>query len=164
MEEIWKDIRGYDGFYEVSNLGRVRSYKVRKRLLKQHKNRYGYLMVTLRKNRKIKTYSTHRLVAESFLIKIREDLQVNHKNGIKTDNMVQNLEWVTPLENVKHAWITGLSKPKKGEKNGRTKLTNKDVLEIRIIKNISLSKMAEKYGVSKATISRIKSKKSWKHI
>ena len=101
MEEIWKDKKNYEGHYQVSNCGRVKSIKFGKeKILKQH-IRCGYYIVSLLKNCKSKTYSVHRLVAEAFL-EIPEELrhlegtrylQVNHKDENKLNNSVDNLEW-----------------------------------------------------------------------
>lgn len=88
MEE-WRDIIGYNGKYQVSNLGNVRSVN---RILKKQLDRYGYFFVHLSLNNKSKCKKVHRLVAESFIPEYSELLQVNHKNEIKTDNRVENLE------------------------------------------------------------------------
>ena len=107
-QEIWKDIEGFSG-YQISNLGRVKSYYNNKRiLLKQNKIGRGYYVVNLYKNNISKTSHVHRLVAEAFIENKYNKLTVNHINGLKTDNNVNNLEWATYSENTKHAWKTGL--------------------------------------------------------
>lgn len=106
MEEIWKDIQGYEGKYQVSNLGRVKSLRGNK-LLKLSE-RTGYLRVALTINYNCKFFSVHRLVAECFLPNINNLPQVNHKDGIKTNNNMLNLEWCTNKENVRHAWKNNL--------------------------------------------------------
>lgn len=123
MEEIWKDINGYNGAYQVSNLGRVyckESYvfgfwdisKVRKKphILAQANNGNGYKYVTISINKRRKNHYIHRLVAEAFLPKQSNSAVVNHKNGIKSDNRLENLEWCTRKENIQHAIKNGLIK------------------------------------------------------
>lgn len=119
--EIWKDIEGYEGLYQISNIGRVKSLPKKRRygteyqeemFLKQ-KNNKGYLQVNLYNSNGMKSYQVHRLVAQTFIKNLKNKEEVNHKNGLKTDNRVENLEWVTPKENIKHAWKTGLIKSKR---------------------------------------------------
>lgn len=112
MTEIWKDIKGYNGYYQVSNLGRVRSmdreviysdgtiHHHKGRLIKSGRNEQGYLQVHLQKQREQKTYGVHRLVALHFVDGYAEGLQVNHKDENKQNNRADNLEWCTPLYNV----------------------------------------------------------------
>lgn len=110
MKEVWKDIKEYEGLYQVSNLGRVRSlgrkintgrngYRITQdKILKQY-NKFGYNYVILYCNQKSKTIRTHRLVAEMFISNPENKPQVNHKNENKEDNSVNNLEWTTAKEN-----------------------------------------------------------------
>ena len=94
MKEIWKDIEGYDGIYQVSNFGRVRSLKWGKvKFLKPIDNKYGYLIVTLCKNSISKKYKVHRLVTQAFLPNPNNLPQVNHKDENPSNNIVSNLEW-----------------------------------------------------------------------
>lgn len=134
--EEWKPIAGYEGLYEVSNMGKVRSYQnfgngLRKepKVIKPSVNSYGYLCITLCKNRTHKNKSIHRIVAETFIKTDDMGLQIDHVNGIKTDNRVSNLEWVTPKENTLRSVMLGL-KPR-GEKHGNSKLKQKEVETIR---------------------------------
>jgi hypothetical protein len=122
--EIWKDINGYDGVYQVSNYGRVRSngtavnmtsvkgkrYTVftKKRILTQSHTVEGYLVVGLTKNGISKQYKVHRLIAEAFIQNPKNKSTINHINGIKDDNRIENLEWCTSKENTQHAHATGL--------------------------------------------------------
>ncbi len=101
MEEIWKDITGYEGLYQVSNFGRVRSmYYGRAKMLKLCPAKDGYLRVCLAKNKTNTTRTVHRLVAETFIPNPNNYPQVNHKNEIKTDNSVGNLEWCSGKYNI----------------------------------------------------------------
>lgn len=141
--EEWKDIKGYEGLYQVSSLGQIRSldiliniedskkdraYKSRKKgkILKPFLSNNGYLRVCLCKDRKQTTKAVHRLVAETFLSNPRELPQVNHVDGNKSNNCVANLEWCTAQENIKHSWDNGLSKVTK-EMREHCKKYNKKV-------------------------------------
>ena len=108
--EIWKDIKGYEGLYQVSSLGRV---KRRNKLLRLNTNTYGYKHVTLSKGNVKKTAVVHRLVASAFIENPLGLPQINHKDGNKSNNAVSNLEWVTPKENNRHAITSNLRKTKK---------------------------------------------------
>lgn len=104
--EIWKDIVGFEGIYQVSNLGRVKSLgndKNRKeKILKGSKDRVGYLFIRLNKEGKVKTFKVHRLVAQAFIPNTDNSLQVNHINEIKDDNRVENLEWCDCKYNINY--------------------------------------------------------------
>jgi len=114
--EIWKDIKGYEGCYQISNLGRVKSLRryvnhnkggekiVKERIRKNSLSLNGYCFVRLSKKGIIKKYSIHRLVGFAFIPNPNNKPQINHKNGIKTDNQVKNLEWVTHSENIIHSY------------------------------------------------------------
>lgn len=112
-EELWKDIPEYEGYYQVSNLGNVKSLldnKGRQReLILKLDTAAGYRQVALYKNGIMKRFKVHRLVVFAFYG--MSSLQVNHINGNKTDNRLCNLEYVTQSENMKHAYLLGLEKP-----------------------------------------------------
>lgn len=103
MEELWKDIYGFEGLYQISNLGRVKSFprnKTKGGIMQQMKDKYGYLIISLCKDGKTKNYKIHRLVALHFIP--NENLfktQINHKDENKENNNVDNLEWCTPEYN-----------------------------------------------------------------
>lgn len=122
MEEIWKDIKGYEGLYQISNLGRVKSlarviFEIdgkervsKEKILQSKRISSGYRAVILYKDGKGKTMYIHRLVAQAFLYNGNNYTDVNHKDGNKENNTLANLEWVTRSYNIKHAYNTGLRK------------------------------------------------------
>lgn len=120
VKEIWKDIPNYEGYYQASNKGNIRSLerflvdslgrkqRIPFEILKNSKDSAGYTIFTLRKHNDKKQWKGHRLVAKSFIPNPENKPQVNHINGIKYDNRIENLEWVSAEENMKHAYETGL--------------------------------------------------------
>lgn len=131
MSEIWKDVVGYEGLYMVSSLGRIKSIGrtvmrkdgreqyVKERIIKPYCNKAnGYCICSLSKNGKSIRPYIHIIVAKTFLDNPEQKEQVNHINGIKTDNRVENLEWVTQSENMRHAFDTGLA-PRHTKKRDR---------------------------------------------
>ena len=173
-EERWKAISGYEGIYEVSDRGRVKSldrinhYKrnIKERILKPRINNRGYCHSYLYINGVAKSIKTHRLVAIAFIPNPNDYPFVNHIDGIKTNNYVNNLEWCTRLYNVRHAFTNGLMVSVNGSKHGGSKLTEEDVIDIRIRLGLGESKkgIARLYGVSDTQISRIGKKLSWSHL
>lgn len=132
----------------------------------------GYLktMIVNDQGKKV-TITIHKMIALAYHGERPKDLQINHINGIKQDNRPCNLEYITQSANCKHSFDIGLQKPKRGELNGNSKLTEKDVLEIRSVaanggRYYGRKKLAEKYGVSEAHIKDIvnKRRKIWGHL
>lgn len=159
--EIWRCIKDYEDSYQISNFGRVKSFFDEKpRIIKANKVPEGYLRVRLYKNSVSKNHFIHRLVAQTFIPNIENKPQVNHINGIKTDNRVENLEWMTSEENINHAFKLGLSKAIKGSKNSSSKLTPDQIREIRQIyvkcsRKFGVVALAKKFNVSEETIRNI---------
>lgn len=175
--EFWTDITDFKDWYSCSNTGRIKSMEriikysnggIRKTpslLIKGSISKNGYLGVALRKSGIVKYFSIHRLVALTLIPNPENKPYVNHKDGNKLNNRVDNLEWSTCQENTKHAWDNGLCTIPLGELNNSSKLTESQVLEIRKLKGLDTHlSISKKYGVSQATISNILNRKIWTHI
>jgi hypothetical protein len=177
--EIWKKIKKFNNEYEVSNLGNIRSvhgivtrsngwkYTRESKQLKPSLNRSGYLAGAVCIDKKITPYIIHRLVAEEFIPNPLNKLEVNHINGNKLDNRVENLEWMTRQENMTHAYENGLVRILKGSEIGTSILNEEQVKEIRskfIPRVYSRVKLAKEYNISEATIKDILYKRTWTHL
>lgn len=164
-KEIWK-VSITLPQYEISNMGRVRntSDKKIKNIYDNHKS--GYIYIQYSNNGKCRSKKLHRLVAELFCDNPDNKETVNHINGIKSDNRSENLEWLTHLENMKHAYENGLIPAMKGEKNGRAKLTDNLVHEIckDYVNGLHYYDVMEKYNITKNQAEKIYRRTSWKHI
>lgn len=176
MKEEWRDIPGYEGFYQVSSLGNVRSVNryvtrsdgkilfLKGRVLTTFDSTTcNYKEVQLSYNNVPKKYMIHRLVAICFLgLDVSSDLEVNHKNGDKIDNRLCNLEIVTHKQNIKHS-IDTMLKNDYGEKHVRAKLTNQQADDIRRMwwNGVKQVDMANMYGVCKQVINNIVHNKSY---
>ncbi len=165
-KEVWKPVTGYQGLYEVSNLGRIKSFHKNKEgnILSLNKtNGNGYLISTLCKNSKKKNYYNHRLVASEFVKRPKGNHFVNHIDANITNNEHSNLEWVTSKQNIQHAIKLG-NKWDYGENSPNSKLTKDDLFEIRkLLKEGDLYQyeIAEIFNVAQTTISRIKLSKTY---
>jgi len=179
MKEIWKDIKGYEGQYQISNLGRVKSLAriqkiglrnikikpLKEIILKQSKSTSGYYQVCLCKNSVKKTHAIHKLVAKHFILNENNKKQVNHIDGNKTNNFYKNLEWCSYHENLRHAIKNGLRAV--NEKNGRAKLKNIEVLQIRQLYKTGKythAQLGEMYGIASSTTQQVISRRYWKTI
>jgi HNH endonuclease/NUMOD4 motif len=164
--ETWRPVAGFEGRYEVSGTGRVRSCR-RGKLLALVRNRRGYMQCNLYPGGgRVKNVLHHRLVARAFLGAVPPGWQVNHKNGVKNDNRVENVELVTRAQNLQHARDRGLFRPQKGEANIRAKLTDEQVREIRRLRaqRVTAREVAERFGVTERTVFAIQHRKSWTHL
>jgi hypothetical protein len=156
---MWKKFRNTN--YEVNQNGEVRHIN-KKTIRKPYKGEY--LRISLYENGKQFTKNIHEIVAELYLNKIENTNCINHKDGNKYNNNIDNLEYTTYSKNLKHGYNTGLINAV-GINNGRSKLTEKEVLEIRNLKSSKTYKeLSLMYNVSFSTIKDIISKRNWKHI
>ncbi len=158
--EVFKQIKNYEGYYEVSNYGRVRStsYKGTK-ILKPQGLRYLHVILCVNQKKEIKL--VHRLVAETFLLNKDNKAQVNHKDGNKHNNHVSNLEWCTSEENNLHAYNNNLLN--RYENRPQAKLTKEKVLEIPkyIKQGATTDDLAKLFNVSRRCIDNIFGGKNW---
>lgn len=169
--ELWLPVPGHEGLYSVSSHGRVRSeprpipatgrygcprrtvlmMKLKPRRAKNGDPNRGwgqYPVVSLRRGGNARTWFVHRLVAMAFVgPQPAPGYEVNHKNGIKDDNRPENLEWMTPADNIRHAVATGLRVAPKGAEHWNTRITTDDVLEIKKAHKKLINDLATRFGV-----------------
>jgi hypothetical protein len=172
--EIWEEIEGYRGMYLISNSGNVMrknsiiknneivSYILQRKNLRNNK---GYKVVTLFDHSKAKTVKVHRLVAKAFIPNPNNLPCVNHKDGIKSNNDMNNLEWCNIKFNNQHAYNNGLKNKSIGENSNFNKLKEHQVIDI--LNNCNSSNKEyymEKLNVSRSLINSILSKRVWKHL
>lgn len=168
-EEIWKPVPGYEGKYEVSNIGNIKSAKTGK-LLKPQNSGNGYFKVRLSRNGQVFGAWVHRLVAAAFIPNENNLPVVDHKDGNKKNNAVDNLEWCTQKENSSRAFEKGFT-PKApvfhGELHPNHVLSEKQVSEIKALyatKAYSQRQLAKRYGISQKTVNMIVTNRAWKEI
>jgi hypothetical protein len=165
--EIWKPVPDFEGYYEVSNYGRVKSlsrtikytnnrvHNTPGKIIKLGKHRNGYLVVRLYKNQNEKKWLVHRLVATVFIPNLEEKPQINHIDGNKANNNVDNLEWATASENGIHAFKTGLNIPS-------SKLSEEEVIAIKVLlsKNVKHTFISRIFNVTPQAIWAINQNKN----
>lgn len=169
--ERWRDVPNYEGRYRVSDRGRVKSVLNRRSLpggiLSPYRKKESYLRVVLRKNGDDKEFPIHQLVWFAFMGPIPKGLEINHKDGVKGNNLLPNLEVVTHAENIKHAYAMGLIPDRSGEGSISVKLTEVDVLCIRKAYSkgeVTLEDVSVKYGVCLVTVRQILRGETWTKI
>ena len=182
-EEIWKDVVGFEGLYQVSNLGRVKSLdrvlsiktsnqvvsfsclRTKKgKVLKPVNRGRGYLCVSLSDRDRCRLVNIHLIVAEAFLEKPRPDKVINHKDGNKANNTLENLEWVSTSENHLHA-VNFLGQLR-GDTHGMSKLTEDQAKQIKSLRKLGYSAkiLSEMFNIGESQVKRISSGKSWKYL
>lgn len=165
--EIWVSIKNNPN-YQISNLGNVKSLNNYKRkdnkILSPSLSKSGYYHIGIKKDKKRIYYTIHRLIAIHFIENKENYKCVNHIDGNKLNNSIENLEWCNHSYNNKHSYDKGLNK--NNENHGRAKLSNNDVLLIKekLNNNISQRKLAIEFNVSQACINRINVNKTWRNL
>ena len=173
-EAIWKPVPEFEGRYEVSIMGRIRTIQrkvnarwgyrfIKPKLLPvKLDSKKKYCLVDPHKDCARKTLLVHRIVGQVFIPNPLNKPAINHKNGNKLDNSATNLEWVTVKENIEHSISTGLV-DSKGVKNAMSKLNEKQVTEIYKASGFQYE-IAKRYNITQTTVSEIKTGKNWKHV
>ena len=167
----FKDILGYEGLYQINNIGTVISVR-NDREIKPFKTIQGYIRIELNNNGIAKKHNVHRLLATAFIENPLKKPYINHKNSIRDDNRIDNLEWCTHKENMQHAAslnrFPGGTKNLfgNGESHPLSKLNPEKVLEIRRLSSLKMPqrKIAKEFGVSQKNILCIIKRKTWTHI
>jgi hypothetical protein len=167
MEEVWKDVVGYEGLYQVSNIGRIKSVKryansksnklrsVPEKIIKSKINKHGYECVQLHDDGARKHITVHRVVALAFITNSCGKPQINHIDGIKTNNSVTNMEWCTNSENMIHAHKLGLVQMPLGEKHYMSKAITQYNKDGEYIKNYKcMSDAQRELGIDTSCITR----------
>ena len=161
MQEVWKDVVGFENIYQISNYGRLKSFKNNKNgyILKNNNKNGGYFSVVLEYKNKLKHTKIHRLVAETFIPNPNNYKIINHKDGNKQNNNVENLEWTTQKQNFEHAKKIGLwsyNKPYKSLKVRQYNLNGDFIEEFE-----SCESASRKTGVCSRNILRVANKEPY---
>jgi len=167
MTEQWKDIVGFDGAYQVSDSGLVRSLprkgRLKEKILKPDIQRGGYEQLLLSKDGEAKMFLVHRLVLEAFIGPAPVGMESRHLDGTRNNNHLSNLRWGTRVENMADKIRHGTMARLFGEHNPQAKLCEDDVRKIRAMKG-TLQEVADQFGIHFGTVSQIKNRKRWNHI
>jgi len=173
--EIWKTIEGFED-YQISNLGRVKSFKkwkgTNERILKPYMGKFEYSFVWLSRDKEIYQFQLYKLLYENFSgDKLKDNECIHHKNRDHSDNRLENLQKMTVSDHSKHHHTeqknSNFGKDFSGENSGNHKLSKKEVLEIKQLlkeKKIRQKEMSDMYHISNSTISDIKCGRSWKYV
>jgi predicted XRE-type DNA-binding protein len=173
MNEIWKDVKGYEGLYQVSSIGNIKRISYIHRLVANKKpkmlkqsSKGNYALITLCKDGQSKTYNVHKLVADAFLSGnsycplCKNSFDINHKDENSRNNFYKNLEYITHKENIEKS-------TSKKQKSSVKKLNDKKVIQInKLIKknNFSYSQIGQKFNISRGLVCKIAKGRMWKHI
>ena len=166
--EIWRDIEGFEGHYQISNYGRVKSFKNGEVIIrKPHVDKDGYLQICFCDKSNHKWFKVHRLVAIAFIPNPENKETINHIDGCKMNNFVENLEWATRTENNQHAVRIGLMKS--GVDNYRAKLTREQVIWCRKMyiprdKEFGSSALAKIFSIARRSMHDIVTGKTYKNV
>lgn len=166
-DEEWRPVVGYEELYDVSTHGRVRRMAghttIIGKILRNVRFSNGYEVVTLSDRNVKKIWSIHRLVAKAFIPNPDEKPDVNHIDGVKHHNGVENLEWAEKSENTQHAYRTGLAHGVRGAAHRSAKFTPEQIVEIRA-STLRQAALARQYGCSNSVISEIRARKTYKNV
>lgn len=162
VEEVWRDMVGHEDKYQISNLGNIYS-KLSNRVVKSSFDDKGYKIRTHKSNGKVYVVKVHRAVALAFLPNPENKPFVNHKNGVKHDNSLTNLEWVSGKENQQHN--VSINPKRRGAGHWSAKFTTEDVVYVRSNPDkLSQTDMAKRFGVHQSRISQIKNNRTYKEL
>ena len=161
--EVYKDIIGYEGLYQISNYGNLKNVK-RGTIKSNRALNKGYIKTVLHKCGVRKHFLMHRLVAQAFIPNPLNKPEVNHKNGNKKDNRLSNLEWCTSKENIIHAIDNGF-RSSVGKNNVKAKITEKDVVAIRRLSIVRpIKELAKAFNLSASQVYKIVQRNTWKNV